>query len=70
MSVRLFVGNLSYDVTEAELRTLFSEAGPVVMVRMPVDRESGRPRGFAFVEYAERAQGEAAIQRFDQQVLQ
>lgn len=69
MSVRLFVGNLSYEVSESELRTLFSEAGAVTMVRVPLDRESGRPRGFAFVEFVERAEGEAAIKRFDQQIV-
>lgn len=69
MSVRLFVGNLSYDVSESELRALFSEAGTVTMVRLPLDRESGRPRGFAFVEFVERAEGEAAIKRFDQQMV-
>lgn len=67
MSARLFVGNLSYEVTEADLRALFSEVGTVTVVRVPVDRESGRPRGFAFVDFAERAQAEAAISRFNQQ---
>lgn len=69
MSVRLFVGNLSYEVTEADLRALFSEVGTVSMVRIPLDRESGRPRGFAFVDFAERAEGEAAISRFHQQMF-
>lgn len=69
MSVRLFVGNLSYDVTEADLRTLFSEVGAVTVVRVPLDRETGRPRGFAFVDFAERPQGEAAIGRFHQQMF-
>ena len=69
MSVRLFVGNLSYEVTEADLRTLFSEVGAVTVVRVPLDRETGRPRGFAFVDFAEREQGEAAIARFHQQVF-
>lgn len=69
MSVRLFVGNLSYDVTEADLRTLFSEVGAVTVVRVPVDRETGRPRGFAFVDFAERPQGEEAINRFHQQMF-
>jgi len=69
VSVRLFVGNLSYDVTESELRELFSEVGAVTVVRLPLDRETGRPRGFAFVDFAERAEGEAAIARFHQQML-
>ncbi|MBL8785249.1 MAG: RNA-binding protein [Deltaproteobacteria bacterium] len=69
MSVRLFVGNLSYDTSEADLRELFSQAGAVTQVRIPVDRETGRPRGFAFVDLAERAEAEEAIRRFHQQTL-
>jgi RNA recognition motif-containing protein len=67
MSVRLFVGNLTYDVTEAELREYLSPAGTVVSVRIPTDRETGKPRGFAFVEFGEAAQAEDAIRRFNQQ---
>lgn len=69
MSVRLFVGNLSFDVTEAELKELFSAAGPPLYVRIPTDRETGKPRGFAFVEFGERAQAEDAIRRFNQQMF-
>lgn len=69
MSVRLFVGNLSFDVTEAELRELFSAAGPPSYVRIPTDRETGKPRGFAFVEFGDRAQAEDAIRRFNQQLF-
>lgn len=69
MSVRLFVGNLDYDVSEAELRELFAAAGAPVTVRIPTDRETGKPRGFAFVEYAERPQAEEAIRRFHQHVF-
>jgi len=65
----LFVGNLSYEVTEADLRALFSEIGAVSMVRIPLDRESGRPRGFAFVDFAERSEGEQAIARLNQQMF-
>jgi RNA recognition motif-containing protein len=67
MSVRLFVGNLTYDVTEAELREYLSPAGALVSVRLPTDRETGRPRGFAFVEFGEAAHAEEAIRRFNQQ---
>jgi cold-inducible RNA-binding protein len=67
MSVRLFVGNLAYDVTEAELREFLSPAGSVVSVRLPTDRETGRPRGFAFVEFGDAAQAGEAIRRFNQQ---
>src|SRR5512146_2276804 len=69
MSVRLFVGNLTYDVTEAELREFLSPAGTVVSVRLPTDRETGKPRGFAFVEFGDAAQAEEAIRRFNQQVF-
>jgi len=69
VSIRLFVGNLSYEVTEADLRAVFAEVGPVSVVRMPVDRETGRVRGFAFVDYNERSDGEAAIARLNQQML-
>jgi RNA recognition motif-containing protein len=69
MAVRLFVGNLPYDVTESELSQLFSAAGTPASVRLPIDRETGKPRGFAFVEFAERAQAEEAIRRFNQQMF-
>jgi RNA recognition motif-containing protein len=67
--VRLFVGNLSYATTEADLRAYFGTVAPPSQVVLPVDRESGRPRGFAFVEFADRAQAEEAIQRFNGQVF-
>ena len=67
LSVRLFVGNLSYDATESELRELFSQTGAVTQIRIPLDRESGQPRGFAFIDLEEREHAEEAIRRFDQQ---
>src|SRR5215831_16659564 len=67
MSVRLFIGNLPYSATEAELREHLSSVGEPTSVVLPVDRETGRPRGFAFVDYADRAVAEAAIRKFDQQ---
>jgi RNA recognition motif-containing protein len=67
MSVRLFIGNLPYSATEAELRAHLSAVGEPTSVVLPVDRDTGRPRGFAFVDYADRAVAEAAIRRFDQQ---
>jgi RNA recognition motif-containing protein len=67
--VRLFVGNLSYATTEADLRAYFGTVAPPSQVVLPVDRETGRPRGFAFVEFPERAQAEAAIQKFNGQVF-
>src|SRR5437867_3947855 len=65
MAVRLFVGNLPYNATEAALREHFSAIGPLSYIYLPVDRESGKPRGFAFVEFSERAQAEEAIHRFN-----
>lgn len=67
MSVRLFIGNLPYGATEADLRSHFAPVGEPSHVVMPVDRETGRPRGFAFVEFNERAIGEEVIKRFDAQ---
>jgi RNA recognition motif-containing protein len=67
LAVRLFVGNLSYSTTEADLRNYFGTIAPPSQIVLPVDRETGRPRGFAFVEYLDRAQAEQAIQRFNGQ---
>ena len=50
MAVRLFVGNLAYSTTEADLRTYFGAVAPPSQVVLPVDRDTGRPRGFGFVE--------------------
>jgi cold-inducible RNA-binding protein len=69
MSVRLFVGNLPYNTTEAELREHLSAVGPPSNIYLPTDRESGRPRGFAFVEFNDRAQAEEAIRRFNNQLF-
>jgi cold-inducible RNA-binding protein len=67
LAVRLFVGNLAYSTTEADLRTYFGTVAPPSQVVLPVDRETGRPRGFAFVEFIDRAHAEQAIQRFNGQ---
>src|ERR1044071_5419375 len=69
MPVRLFVGNLPYSTTEVELREHFSAVGPLVYVRLATDRESGKPRGFAFVEFNDRAQAEEAVRRFNNQLF-
>jgi cold-inducible RNA-binding protein len=69
LAVRLFVGNLSYSTTEADLRSYFGEVAPPSQVVLPVDRETGRPRGFAFVEFLDRAHAEQAIQRFNGQAF-
>jgi cold-inducible RNA-binding protein len=60
MGKKLYVGNLSYETTEEKLRTLFSEFGEVQSVNLITDRESGRPRGFAFVEMADDQAATAA----------
>jgi cold-inducible RNA-binding protein len=67
VAVRLFVGNMPYGATEADLRSHFSAVGQPSQVVLPVDRDTGRPRGFAFVEFADRAVAEEAINRFNQQ---
>ena len=67
MSVRLFVGNLPYDSSEAELRAHFSPIGPLGQVFLPVDRETGRPRGFAFVEFDDPAHAQEAIRLLNNQ---
>jgi RNA recognition motif-containing protein len=67
VSVRLFIGNLPYAASEAELREHLSSVGEPTQIVLPTDRETGRPRGFAFVDYADRAVAEEAIRRFNQQ---
>jgi len=69
MPVRLFVGNLSYDATEAELREHFGTIGPVTYCYLPTDRETGRPRGFAFVEFGDDNHAQDAIARLNNQMF-
>ena len=59
--MKIYVGNLSFDVTEEELRGEFASFGEVESVAIPTDRYSGRPRGFAFVEMPSVSEGQAAI---------
>jgi RNA recognition motif-containing protein len=59
--VKIYVGNLSFDVTEDELRQEFASFGKVESVNVITDKYSGRPRGFAFVEMPSVAEGQAAI---------
>ncbi|AFY41559.1 RNA-binding protein [Nostoc sp. PCC 7107] len=61
----IYVGNLSYQVTEEDLKMAFSEYGKVSRVQLPTDRETGRPRGFAFVEMETESQETAAIEALD-----
>jgi RNA recognition motif-containing protein len=56
---KIYVGNLPYEATEAELQKLFGEYGEVLSVSLPTDRESGRPRGFGFIEMAPEAAAKA-----------
>jgi cold-inducible RNA-binding protein len=67
LAVRLFIGNLPYEALEADLRAHFATVAEPSHIAMPVDRETGRPRGFAFVEFADRALAEQVIQQFDAQ---
>jgi len=62
---KVFVGSLSYDTSQSEVEELFSQIGEVVDVFLPVDRDTGRPRGMAFVEFAERSAVAEAIERLD-----
>ena len=70
MAVRLFIGNLPYSASEADLRAHFAPVAEPSHVAMPVDRETGRPRGFAFVEFIDRAKAEEVIRKFDAQPFQ
>ncbi|MBE9206512.1 RNA-binding protein [Nostoc sp. LEGE 06077] len=61
----IYVGNLSYDVTEDDIKGVFAEYGTVKRVQVPTDRETGRLRGFAFVEMGTDAEEAAAIEALD-----
>ena len=65
MSMKLYVGNLSFDTTSNELQTLFAQAGTVENVSLIEDRETGRSRGFGFVEMQTNEEGAAAISQFN-----
>ncbi len=67
---RLFIGNLSYNTTEEDLRSFFSEAGAVTSVNLMMDKFTGRSRGFAFVEMATAAEAAKAIELFHGKELQ
>jgi len=69
MAVRLCIGNLPYDVTAAELRAHCAAVGPLASLALPTDRDTGRPRGCAFVEFCERADAEEAIRHLNDQVF-
>ncbi|MBI2264744.1 MAG: RNA-binding protein [Armatimonadetes bacterium] len=65
MATKLYVGNLSYSVGEAELKELFTPFGELESVNVIMDRDSGRSKGFAFVEMGNRDQAMAAIRGLD-----
>lgn len=65
MTKRIYVGNLNFRATESEIRDLFEEYGEVESVNLISDKESGRPRGFGFVEMADDDEADEAIEALD-----
>ena len=65
MSNKLFVGNLNFATTEEGLRALFGQAGTITDIHIPINRDTGRPRGFAFVTFSVATEASEAINRFD-----
>ena len=61
MNTKIYVGNISFQTTEPELKTLFSQAGEVMSVKILKDQQSGQSRGFAFVEMSTRREAQKAI---------
>ncbi len=64
-SMKLFIGNLSYDTSETEIRSLFEPFEPILEFVRPLNRETGQPRGFAFVSLLDEEKGLAAIESLD-----
>ena len=69
MSMKLYVGNLAYQTSSDDLQELFAKAGTVASASVVEDRETGRSRGFGFVEMSSKEEGAAAIQQFNGQEL-
>lgn len=65
MGSKVFVGNLDYNTRREEVQAIFAEIGEIRDVFLPTDRETGRPRGFAFVEYANEEDAAKAIEKFN-----
>jgi len=65
MESKLYVGNLAYSTTEDDLRTLFFQAGTVASIALIKDRDSGQPKGFAFVEMSNQSEAQKAITMFN-----
>ena len=69
MGTKLYVGNLSYDTTEDQIRTLFAQAGEIAEIAFIMDRDTGRPKGFGFVTMKTEEGAQDAIKRFNGQTL-
>ena len=69
MGRRLYVGNLSFNTTELDLRDAFGQAGTIADAKIVTDRETGRPRGFAFVEMGTDEEAQKAISEFHEQQM-
>ncbi len=65
MTKKLYVGNMSYDTTDQQIRELFSQAGEISDISLITDRDTGRPKGFGFVEMATEEGAKEAIKRFN-----
>jgi len=65
MSVQIYAGNLSYKMTEDSLKELFEQHGEVTSVKIIKDRETGRAKGFGFVEMSDKEEAENAIKKLD-----
>ena len=65
MSRKIFVGNLNYETTQSQLTELLAEIGEIKDVYLPSDRVTGRPRGFAFVEFSSEEEAQEAIEKFN-----
>jgi cold-inducible RNA-binding protein len=69
MSMKLYVGNLSYQTSSDDLQQMFAKAGTVESASVVEDRETGRSRGFGFVEMSSNEEGKAAIEQFNGQEM-
>ncbi len=70
MATNLYIGNLSFETTTPDLETLFGQAGTVTSVNIIMDRDTGRSRGFGFIEMGSASEAQAAIEQFDGYELQ
>jgi RNA recognition motif-containing protein len=70
MNTKIYVGNISSQTTEPELKTLFSQAGEVMSVKILKDHQTGQSRGFAFVEMSTRKEGQKAISMLNRRSFQ